>query len=279
MNYTPLFEAQNAPRYKRQAMIRDYEETYNCNLVVMVDHVTASSVTMLSECLHDVDADKDLHLLLRSLGGDPEAAIRLIRMCQDATDKKFVVVVPEMAKSAATIMSLGAHQIIMGPTSDLGPIDPQVLAGDRGYVSAKDLIAAVESVLNDIQMNPNTMQVHAAMLGGIDATMVQFARSALDRTGDIALQAVQSNPDLTEEEVTERCDKIKGPLIDSPKMHAAVIGAREAEAAGLPVKRLTGSDAQWKAIQGLWARYFVLGNSDKMLAYEGRKASQVFVLQ
>lgn len=276
MNYTPLFEAQQAPRYKRQAMIREYEEKYDCNLVVMVDHVTANSITMLAECLHDVDADKDLHLMLRSLGGDPEAAIRLIRMCQDATNKSFVIVVPEMAKSAATIMSLGAHQIIMGPTSDLGPIDPQVLAGDRGYVSAKDLIAAVESVLRDIQMNPNTMQVHAAMLGGIDATMVQFARSALDRTGDIALQAVQSNPDLSEEEVKARCEEIKGPLIDSPKMHAAVIGAREAIAAGLPVKRLVGSDEQWKAIQGLWARYFVLGNPNQLLAYEGRKASQVF---
>lgn len=257
-------------------MIREYESQFDCNLVVMIDQVTVDSVTMLSECLHDVDPAKDLHLLLRSLGGDPEAAIRLIRMCQDATDEKFVVVVPELAKSAATIMSLGAHEIIMGPTSDLGPVDPQVFAGDRGYVSAKDLIAAVENVLQDVQLNPNTMQIQAAMLGGIDATMVQFARSALERTGDIVRQAIGSNTDLDVEEVNNRCEKIKGPLIDYPKMHAAVIGASEAKNAGLPVQVLTGRELQWKAIQSLWARYFALGSINHLIAYEGRKAPQVY---
>ncbi|MDN6199337.1 SDH family Clp fold serine proteinase [Corynebacterium flavescens] len=245
----------------------------------MIDQVTPDSVTLLAECLHDVEPKKDIHLLLRSLGGDPEAAIRLIRMCQDATDKDFVVLVPEQAKSAATIMCLGANKIVMGPTSDLGPVDPQIYAGARGFVSAKDLIAAVKSVLKDVDEHPNTMQIHAAMLAGIDSTMVQFAQSAIDRTGDIVRQAIASNDKLGKGEVDKLCQNIQGPLIEAPKMHNAVVGYREAKEVGLPVSRLKSSDEQWKLIQGLWARYFAIGPANALCAYEGNKASQVQVQQ
>jgi len=48
---------------------------------------------------------------------------------------------------------------------------------DRGFVSAKDLIEAVNSALDDAT-RPDTYPLHAAMLAGIDSTVVQFARAA-----------------------------------------------------------------------------------------------------
>lgn len=276
--YTPLFHAQQDSRYQRQKLIRDYEEQYECNLVIMIDQVTPESVTLLNECLDSVDQSKPLHLMLRSPGGDPETAIRLIRMCHGASSE-FVVVVPEQAKSAATIMSLGADKILMGPTSDLGPIDPQVRVGNRGFVSAKDLIAAYENALRQVQNAPETAALHAAMLGGIDATTVEFARSALTRTGDIARQAIESNNNRDENETARLCKEIQGPLIVNPKVHAAVVGAREARQAGLNIETIDMSDEQWKLIQKLWTRYFVLGPINILQAYEGHSASQVHQYQ
>lgn len=132
MSYTPLLFAQNAHRYDRRELINAYEGKYGCNLAVMIDQVTPNSITLLNECLHSKELDKPLHLMLRSPGGDPEIAIRLIRMCH-AASSEFVILVPEIAKSAATIMALGADSIIMGPTSDLGPIDPQVFVTGFGF--------------------------------------------------------------------------------------------------------------------------------------------------
>lgn len=272
--YTPLFHAQHDSRYQRQSLIKQYEDEYDCNLVVMIDQVAPHSVTLLNECLDSVDPQKPLHLMLRSPGGDPETAIRLIRMCHGASSE-FSVVVPEQAKSAATIMSLGADRIFMGPTSDLGPIDPQVVVPGRGYVSAKDLIAAYDSALEMVAKSPSTAALHAGLLGGIDATTVQFARSALERTGDIARQAIVSNDNFTPEKVDSLCEGIQGPLIDSPKMHGAVVGAREAEQAGLTIEKLGMHAEQWKLIQKIWTRYFVLGPVQMLQAYEGARASQV----
>ena len=273
-SYTPLFRAQNEHRYLRQQMIFDYQQAYDCNLVVMIDQISMESVTLLAELLHDLDPSRDLHMLLGSPGGDGETAVRLARMAQ-AASRRFVLLVPEAAKSAATILALGAHEIVMGPTSDLGPIDPQVLVPDRGFVGAKDIIAAVERSLNEVALEPNTYPLHAAMLGGIVATTVQFARSALARTGDLARQAVSSNPDRDARSVSAVCRRIDKPLISAPHSHGALIGAREADKAGLPVRELQPKDPQWQMIWALWTQYFAAGPIHKLLAYEGVKASQV----
>jgi ClpP class serine protease len=71
----------------------------------MIDLIHPDSITLFAELLHGADPDKELHLLLRSQGGDAEVAIRLARMAQ-ASCSKFVVVVPDIAKSAATILAL-----------------------------------------------------------------------------------------------------------------------------------------------------------------------------
>ncbi|MGH3812034.1 MAG: SDH family Clp fold serine proteinase [Pseudonocardiaceae bacterium] len=275
--YTPLFLAQHEDRYLRRDLIKDYQQRHGCNLAVLIDQITQDSITLFAELLYGLDRAQDLHLLLASPGGDGGAAVRLARMAQAAC-RELVVIVPEMAKSAATILALGAHTIVMGPTSDLGPIDPQILVSDRGFFSAKDLIEAVNSALDDVATRPDTYPLHAAMLAGIDSTAVQFARSALASTDELAEQAISSNPDRTPQDIEELCAMVRRPLIDQPKTHSAVIGSSEARQAGLPVRKLEADDEWWQEIWQLWTRYYALGPIHLLSAYEGAKASQVRVL-
>lgn len=200
-SYTPLFRSQHEGRYLRRDLIRQYESDRDCRPAVMIDGITPDSITYFAELLHTCTSEADLHLLLVSPGGDGEAAIRLARMAQ-ASSRRFVVLVPELAKSAATILALGAHEIVMGPTSDLGPIDPQIFIPRRGYVSAKDLTNAVKDALDDVAERPDTYPLHASMLAGVDGPTVAAARSAIERTGEIARQAIGSNPDRQEDQIT-----------------------------------------------------------------------------
>ncbi|MFC9892145.1 hypothetical protein ACFVMC_00485 [Nocardia sp. NPDC127579] len=260
----------------RRTLIEEYQQAHDCNLVVMIDLIYPASVTYLAELLEAVDHSKDLHLMLYSPGGDGDAAVRLARMCQKAS-REFTVVVPDSAKSAATIVALGAHQIIMGPTSDLGPVDPQIPLGERRWASAKDLITAVDRAMREVEKRPDTWRLHTAMLTGINATTAQQARSALTATGDIVRKAVSSNPDRSDADIRDLCKKIHKPLISAPSSHSAVIGAREAIGAGLPVKELEPADPQWRRIWHLWVQYFALG-IPHLMAYESAKASQVYPL-
>ena len=67
-----------------------------------------------------------LDLLLHTPGGDPTAAERIVMTCRSYA-KSFRVIVPRTAMSAGTLVAMGADSIIMTETSELGPIDPQMI--------------------------------------------------------------------------------------------------------------------------------------------------------
>lgn len=268
---TPLFHAEQAERYERQRLIEEYERQFDCRLVVVCDVIFGDGITYFEELVYDADPTVDLHLLLSSQGGDGETAVRLVRSAQ-ARCRELTVVVPDQAKSAATILCLGAHRILMGPTSDLGPVDPQFFLGPGNLVSAKDLLAAVEHAESAVAQNPESYPIHASLLSDVTEIMLQQARSALDRTSDLVTEALRSNPDRSEAEVTALQAKLQQPLIDLPKNHGAIFGSTDAASAGLPVAQVDPRSDQWKLIWLLWARYFNLFPSR---IYEGRRASRV----
>jgi membrane-bound ClpP family serine protease len=166
-------------------MIRLYQTSRDCRLIVVMDVLFSDSIPHLEELLHNADPGQDMHLLLVSPGGDGEVAVRMVRSVQ-ARCRELTVIVPDFAKSAATILCLGAHWLLMGPTSDLGPVDPQFqIANTSGLVSAKDIIAAVETAEAAVAARPDTYPLHAALLSDVTGLQVQQARSALARTGDL----------------------------------------------------------------------------------------------
>jgi len=74
----------------------------------------------------EVNAKKNILLLVHSAGGRIEPAYLISKTCKRRSKEKFIVGVPRKAKSAATLLSLGADEVHMGLMSELGPIDPQV---------------------------------------------------------------------------------------------------------------------------------------------------------
>jgi len=273
---SPLFHAQHSERYARQALIRAYEEMFGCRLIVMIDAIFPYGVTFFEELLVGANPDENMHLLLDSPGGDGETAVRLVRSAQ-ARCNELTVIVPNQAKSAGTLLAMGAHHIVMGPTSDLGPVDPQFRipgSDERGLYSAKDLIAAVDHAERAIANNSEVYALHAALLADFNAVMVQQARSALDRTSDLVREALSSNPDRTEAEVEQLTESLREPLIDLPHDHGAVFGSADAHRVGLPIEEAEPRSDQWRLIWQLWTKYFALGFGTHV--YEGGYASQVW---
>jgi hypothetical protein len=80
-----------------------------------------------------------LYLVIKSNGGDPGAAMRMMWLMQDRF-KKIFAIVPQTAMSAATLMALGADMIYMLPGSALGPLDLQISHPiDESQISAIDV--------------------------------------------------------------------------------------------------------------------------------------------
>lgn len=86
--------------------------------------INISDAAPLGSMLDALGDMQGIDLLLHSPGGSGEVAEKFVQMCRSCcTD--FRVIVPNFAKSAATMIALGADVIVMGDRSELGPIDPQ----------------------------------------------------------------------------------------------------------------------------------------------------------
>ena len=270
---SPIYHAQRAQQYAQQELIRQYENEYSCRLIVMIDAILGSGVTFFEELIYDAKPEEDLHLLLHSPGGDGEVAIRLVRAAQSRC-RELTVIVPDQAKSAATLLSLGAHHIMMGPASDLGPIDPQFYRNGE-WVAAKDIIAAVDDAAKRVTEAPETYPIYTSLLSEITAIMLQQSRSALARTSDQLEEALKSNPSRDPNEVTSLKNSLEGPMIQRAATHTALFSAEDAKEAGLPVIKADPSQRQWQLIWRLWTRYFALGSNLYSGIYENARVSQV----
>jgi len=64
----------------------------------------------------------NIDLLLNSNGGLAYVAYKMVNLIRSKCNK-LRVIIPNYAKSAATLMALGADEIVMGVQSELGPLD------------------------------------------------------------------------------------------------------------------------------------------------------------
>ena len=80
-------------------------------------------------------------LILVTWGGDPSGAYKIARFLQDSY-QKFSCYVTGVCKSAGTLIALGAHEIIMSSTGELGPLDMQITKRDEVFESQSGLVVA-----------------------------------------------------------------------------------------------------------------------------------------
>ncbi len=96
------------------------------NRVNASGEIAGDSVPELLDQLQCLPAGiKELDLLIVSNGGDPTVAWRIVSLIRERA-AKFSALVPQAAYSAATLIVLGADEVVMHPNGNLGPTDPQI---------------------------------------------------------------------------------------------------------------------------------------------------------
>ena len=88
-----------------------------------------------------------LSVLIHSPGGDPKETYRMMLILRLYVND-IEVLVPQEAKSAATLLCLGANKILMGSKGELGPLDMQLVSEDESRRSALESFKASEQMLD-----------------------------------------------------------------------------------------------------------------------------------
>lgn len=110
------------------AAMREIERTRQSRICCMIHqsgHICNPTKWWLRRERATAGRGDKIELLLYSPGGHPEIAFQMMRFLRSRF-KTVNVIVPLEAKSAATLMCLGADRIYMGELAELGPIDIQL---------------------------------------------------------------------------------------------------------------------------------------------------------
>lgn len=215
---------------------------------------------MLEEVLMNTPMDnKKLVLILNSPGGDALAAERIINICRSYSSQDFFVIVPKMAKSAATMICLGACKIIMSKTSELGPIDPQIMIKDgdgkaAGYKPAHEIIESYDELMKQANRSKGRLEPYLQQLSRYDSRDIRSIKSAQSLSESIAVKSLKSGmlPSLSNERIKA---KIK-PFLDPKftKSHGRPIYHDTAKNCGLAVQLFETTSDFWKSIWELYVR-------------------------
>jgi hypothetical protein len=132
------------------------------------------------------NAKNGVDLFIHSNGGSGTVPWRLVSLIRQYTDK-FAVLVPHRAFSAATLIALGADEIVMHKMGCLGPIDPSVAnlfnpphpssPGQLAPISVEDVTAFFRFVKDEVgithedelvqSVNALTEKIHPLAIGNV----------------------------------------------------------------------------------------------------------------
>lgn len=283
---TPLYRALRSDRYARQEVIASIEEVTGRQLIVYEANLWARESTLgeediqpFGDLLVRISPKENVDLLLQSPGGDIDAAEKIVYMCREIAGE-FRVIVPEYAKSAATLIALASDEIIMGIASELGPIDAQLSGpGPGGAVfqtSAQCFIDEFDDIKEDVDKTGKLSPAYFPLLEGLNLGFIRMCRNLMKRSRNFAEKwlkkhMLKDDPVAAEKLATELCD-VKKWL-----SHGVVIDADEADRLGINVKKLKQDDDLWKEIWYLHCCYGVLFRRGPVAKiYESRTVSLPF---
>lgn len=169
---------------KTQQIIKAIEEKEQAKVFTYWNSVNGSicqnDVSAMFEIIKDWDVQDKIYMFVKSDGGDGKASLRIINLLRQHT-KKLVVILQGECASAATMLALGADEILMGPlaylsavdtsiTHDLSPIDKN---NSRVSVSQDELSRVLNlwNKENNGQNNPYHdlyQHIHPLVFGAVD---------------------------------------------------------------------------------------------------------------
>jgi len=224
---------------------------------VMIEDTDAD---MIEGLLQKMDLSKGLVLIINSPGGSGLAAERIINVCRNYSGTgEYWAIVPNKAKSAATMICFGASKIYMGVTSELGPVDPQMHIHNSsiGIISANILVESYKDLFNRAVQEDGNLEPYLQQLANYDEREIKVYESAIELSTDIAIRTLTSGmlKELSEEKedvIKEKLNMFLEPRVK--KIHGRPIYRDEAETSGIKIDRMETSGKLWDLVFELYIR-------------------------
>jgi len=274
---TPKASAKGAFRHQRQKLIRALEAETGTKLLCYVSgmkaFITRDDTAGFVEMLYSVPQGAPVDLLLHTPGGEIDVVEKLVWLLRAKVSDSgsLRIIVPEFAKSAGTLMALGADKIIMSDSSELGTIDPQIVLGDgKGNAMTHSVLHYLgayeeyEKKVRNNQTDPTALMMFE-----------KFEPATLNKLEGVKRRARELAENLLKPRGVNYTD-IAYALMDIRRFpsHGQPLGWEVVKGIGLDVDYLPQTDATWRRYWILYRR-LRLAIKEKQKIFESSDASLV----
>ena len=232
-------------------------------LLVWMDDIEAPALIRIRRDIEDAalppPEQVEVDVWIESGGGDANTAYKLALILRSVASR-IRVVVPDYAKSAATLLTLVGDEIYMAPGAELGPLDAQMPEEGKGTISALNIARAADAVASDAvaiaarggaellfttglsraetlnAMLDFSARFSEPLVRQLDPKMVHFAKEWLRVTARYAERL------LVRTIGQQRAEVVARRLVEDFPTHGFVISYEDAESLGLPVRPLAEYD-------------------------------------
>lgn len=245
-------------RQNRVAAIKHLQDVRKTTVFVFwnLDGLRREDFFTLVDVLEEEAPSTNLDLVILSPGGSGEAGYRIGHSFQQWAkhrNLRFSAIVPNYAKSAATIACLGADEIVMGLHSELGPIDPQIPKYDASsqswrYIPAMAVFDGMKLISEYLAKIPQMSRFFEEMVANerlslVDLGVLERARESGKQYGESLLLGGMISDAKNARIAVDR-------LSDYYRYHDHPIDGFEAEQQ-LKLKIAHSQGEEWNAIKAL----------------------------
>jgi len=244
----------------RRRLLEKIEKITKTRVIVYLANPNASpnfidhnDPIFLNDLLENVGDTEVLDVIIDSPGGEANVAEKLAIMCREHC-KILRAIIPNSAKSAATMWALSCDKILMGYLSEIGPIDPQIRMVDPQrritFVPAQSIIDSVGEIHQMLRQGVD-QRVAIGLIQKLDPAIIDVANKAINFSRQFAerwlSQYMLKNDHAKAKEIAKALSDNRRWL-----SHGKRIGIKEALDLGLEVEAIDRKSKFWKL---LWEYY------------------------
>lgn len=211
--------------------------------------INDKDINAFMDTVHKLDKSKGLDLILHTPGGDIAATEQIINYLHSIFNNDIRAIIPQMAMSAGSLISVSCKEIIMGKQSCLGPFDPQM-----GGVACQSVIKEFEDAKEDIKNNPQSLGLWQVIVSKYHPTFLLACKQAVLLTDELTDKVLERSV----KNVADR-ELIKKLFNDNSvsKLHSRHYSKEKVKKAGLNVVDLESDSELQDLVLSLHHSYII----------------------
>lgn len=257
------------------------KEQFTSNLTI----ISLADKDGFDEVTRNLPRGSEIDILLHSPGGSAEATELIVEILRSRFSHiRFII--PNVAKSAATMLALSGNQLLLDERSELGPTDPQMILNQDGkfiVAPAQAIKDQFKTAQDEINGDPQKLPAWIPILGWYGPSLLAQCDNHLALARELVSKWLEKYMFTDDKEAKQKAEQIAEYLADHNnfRSHSRRVGMTDLQALDANIFDMRNAPELHEAVRDLYAAIMVTfsGTGAYKIVENGNSEALIGMLQ